>query len=170
MKLILCRHGEAEDFSKSGRDKDRELSEKGIQDIQKVAKFIRHSSLNINYIYYSPYRRTTQTSTIIQEIISNNIISIPTDNLLPDADYVNFLPEIKQHPNSAAILVIGHNPNITNLGADLIRDKSLYYNLIFLPGTTLAINVPRESFSQGQIIWMLSPNNLNFYSINNAGF
>ncbi|MCB1193774.1 MAG: phosphohistidine phosphatase SixA [Leptospiraceae bacterium] len=158
MKLILCRHGEAQDFSETGRDKDRQLSSKGLEDIQKIGKFISKSPLTVNYIYYSPYVRTTQTCNIIQESISKNVLSIPTNALLPDSDYMDILPELKQYTNSETILIIGHNPNISFLGAKLIRDESLYYNLIFLPGTTLVINVPKENFSRGQIIWMVSPN------------
>ncbi|MEM7183469.1 MAG: phosphohistidine phosphatase SixA [Spirochaetota bacterium] len=162
MKLIIARHGEAESFSSSGYDKDRSLTSKGESDIAKIGQFIANSPLTINRIFHSPYLRTRQTAEIICKQQENQELFAESSPLLtPSCDYVNFLPQLSGSSNSACVLIVGHNPDVSFFAARLIKDSSLQTALIFQPGTTIAINVAKEKFSQGQLIWCISPDFLS---------
>ncbi len=161
MKIILARHGEAENFSPSGYDKDRRLTENGIQDIRKMASFIRLSSLRVQHIYHSPYVRTRETAEIYAEELGITEVIESCDELAPENECSDLLCRLKPYSNSETFLLVSHNPGIGHFAAQLIQEDSLFTNLPFLPGTTLAINIAREKFSRGQIIWMISPSDLS---------
>lgn len=161
MKLILARHGEAENNSETGRDRDRKLTQQGREDIQKMGFFIKNSSLHVKHVFHSPYKRTTETGEIFAEIfgIPNEVSAC--DELAPESECENLLVKIKDYSNSDTILLVSHNPGIAQFAAQLIQNDALFPNLPFQPGTTLAINVARERFQRGQVIWMLSPSDLS---------
>ncbi len=161
MKLILARHGEALDFSSTGKDKDRELSSRGREDIHKMGRFIYLSSLRVTHIYYSPYVRTRQTAEIFAKELGITDLTESCDELAPGNVCEDMLYKIKNFSNSETILIVSHNPGIAHFAAHLIQDDALTPQLPFQPGTTIAINVAREKFAGGQIIWMISPNDLH---------
>lgn len=161
MKLILARHGEAEEQSITGSDSDRELTPQGKTDIQKMARFIQLSSLKVTHIYHSPYVRTRQTAEIFAQELGILELLESCDELAPGNVCEDILYKIKNFSNSEAILIVSHNPGIAHFAAHLIQDNTLAPHLPFQPGTTIAINVARERFQKGQIIWMISPNDLH---------
>jgi phosphohistidine phosphatase len=161
MKIIISRHGESEDFSSTGRDFDRKLTPRGKEEIIKMANFIKGSSLNVQHIYYSPYLRTKETANIYSEILNIKDSLELCDELAPNNDCMNLIYRIKDFSNSETILIISHNPGIALFASKLIKDESLYNCLQFSPGTTIAINIAKERFNSGQILWMLSPRDLS---------
>jgi phosphohistidine phosphatase len=162
MKLILARHGEADPLSLSGFDRDRPLGQKGIQDIKKMGAFLFSSSLKIKKIFHSPYLRTTQTAEIYYEQLKNkSIVLESTEDLAPEGECSNLFLKLKNFTNSDAFLLVSHNPGICCFAAKLINGTELTENFPFSPGTALAINIPKERFTRGQVIWMISPNDIN---------
>jgi len=165
MKIILARHGEAEEYSQSGRDRDRKLTSKGQEDIRKMGVFIKQSGMNVSQIFYSPYVRTRQTAEIFADVLGIPSSTQDCEDLAPSHECERILRILKDYTNSTTILAIGHNPGIAYFAAQLIQSDLLFPNIPFVPGTTIAINVPIENFQRGQIIWMLSPFSLdsNFF-------
>ncbi|MBK6608983.1 MAG: phosphohistidine phosphatase SixA [Leptospiraceae bacterium] len=157
MKLIIARHGEAESFSATGLDRDRKLTENGKTDLVKMANFIYNSPLRVTQILYSPYLRTQETADIYSSTLQFKGVATPADELLPSNDYSDLLPKLNQLSNSDTVLLIGHNPDVSFFAARLIRDESISRSLVFSPGSTIAINIAKENFLMGQIIWMISP-------------
>lgn len=157
MKLIIGRHGDAEPTSPTGLDRDRSLTEKGKSDIEKMGEFIFKSSLKVSHIFHSPYKRTTETAEIFAKNLQFDRTPMPADELLPSNDYTEIFPQLSKFTNSDTILLIGHNPDVSYFAARLIRDVSISRSFVFSTGTTIAINIPKENFSFGQLIWMISP-------------
>ncbi len=157
MKLIISRHGESETMSMTGKDRDRKLTETGISEISMMAKFIRASFLKPKCIIHSPYLRTTETAEIYAKGLSleNNFFS--SDSLAPDSEYEKIFPELEAFDNSDTILLVGHNPNVSYFAATLIENPNLSRSFQFATGATLALNIPKETFRRGQILWMISP-------------
>lgn len=157
MKLIISRHGEAENNSITGLDKDRPLSDKGRADILKMSQFIKHTPLKVNRIYHSPYLRTCQTADIYAESLGIIDHIEPLSDLAPAGDSSNMLSSFCKFSNSDTILVVGHNPDVSYLVAKLVMNEALASSFVFCPGATVAINVAREKLCKGQLVWMVSP-------------
>lgn len=160
MKIILVRHGEAENASGTISDSQRDLTDKGVSDIHKIGKFIKNSSLAVKQVYYSPYTRTKHTAEILSEELKYSCEMVPSDDLLAGKGCTDIISCLVNFTNSDTVLLVGHNPDITFFAAKLLGNSSAAANLIFQPGSTIAINVAREKFAHGQIIWAISPDNL----------
>lgn len=157
MKVIIARHGEAEATSSTGLDRDRHLTSKGREDIRKMAQFIQKTPLCVKYIYHSPYIRTKETAETFSEFLYGIEDVISDSCLEPMGEYHSLLPSLCTYTNSETVLIIGHNPEVSYFTASLVHDISLCKNFIFFPGTTIALNIARENFCRGQILWVISP-------------
>ncbi|MBL0953891.1 MULTISPECIES: phosphohistidine phosphatase SixA [Leptospira] len=160
MKIILVRHGEAENSTPTISDSQRELTDKGRSDIHKIGKFIKNSSLSVKQVYYSPYTRTKHTAEILSEELKYNGEMVASDDLAAGRGCTDIISCLVNFSNSDTVLLVGHNPDITYFAAKLLGNSSVAENLVFQPGSTIAINVAREKFNHGQIIWAISPDNL----------
>jgi phosphohistidine phosphatase len=98
---------------------------------------------------------------IAGEIFSEKLqfkgITTSANELLPANDYADLFPKLNQLSNSDTVMLIGHNPDVSFFAARLIRDESISRSFVFSPGTTIAINIAKENFLLGQIIWAISP-------------
>lgn len=157
MKLIICRHGESDITSASGFDRDRKLSDKGKNDIAKMAKFIQGTPIKVTKVYHSPYLRTIETAQIYSDILPGKLVPETSEFLAPSANYNDLLPGFCRYPNSETILIVGHNPDVSYFAANLLKSDSIASMFFFSPGATLAINVARENFCNGQLVWFVAP-------------
>ncbi|MCZ8157504.1 MAG: phosphohistidine phosphatase SixA [Leptospira sp.] len=160
MKIILVRHGEAEDPSSATSDQSRRLTEKGESDIHKIGRFIKSSPLKVSQVFYSPYTRTRLTAEILSKEIAFSGEPTSYDVLAAGARCSDILSCLVSLNNSDTVLLVGHNPDITLFAAELLGNASTSENLVFMPGSSIAINVAREKFAHGQIIWAISPDML----------
>ncbi|EOQ95309.1 phosphohistidine phosphatase SixA [Leptospira wolbachii serovar Codice str. CDC] len=160
MKIILVRHGEAENATPTISDTQRELTDKGISDIHKIGRFIKNSALSVKQVYYSPYLRTKHTAEILSDELKYNGEMLASDDLAAGKGCSDIISCLVNFTNSDTVLLVGHNPDITYFAARLLGNATVAENLIFQPGSTIAINVAREKFAHGQIIWAISLDNL----------
>jgi len=66
MKLFILRHGMT---AASDADERRELSEKGIEEVEKIVRLRRDDLLGVTRIYSSPMKRVKQTLQIAAGIL-----------------------------------------------------------------------------------------------------
>jgi phosphohistidine phosphatase len=115
MKTIyVLRHGKAKDGSLFGSDKDRKLNNTGKEQVQAVAKkFFEKQKTKMDCIITSDATRTEMTTNIVAtEIGCNNIVTAPT---LYNAPMEVYYKVITQQPDAYnSILIVAHNPGITN--------------------------------------------------------
>lgn len=163
MKLIIVRHGEAEKNSNSGLDRDRVLTEKGKSDINKMSNFFLRSPLKVGHIFHSPFKRTEMTAEIFSKKLSVSDVQ-PSDKLLPTENYLEICHDFDKFTNSDTVMIIGHSPDVSFLAAKLISPSNCLSacspSFVFSPGTTVALNIAKENFIKGQIIWIISPDYL----------
>jgi phosphohistidine phosphatase len=112
--LILMRHASA--FSDESNDLHRALSEKGVREAQETLKFLK--TFQINKALCSSALRTVETFNIIQSVLNINLVNIQPE--LYNASEADLLEHILyQRDQIETLLVIAHNPSITNLAISL---------------------------------------------------
>ncbi|ABJ79789.1 phosphohistidine phosphatase SixA [Leptospira borgpetersenii serovar Hardjo-bovis] len=156
MKIIIARHGEAETTSPDGTDRSRSLTSKGKADVLKMADFFK-IGFKITKIYHSPYERTTNTAKIYTDILHPERETESLDHLKAGQDMAQVCPIIREYSNSDTILLVGHSPDVSVFAEKLLGISGVGKSFLFSPGSALAINVPREKFHDGQIIWFVCP-------------
>ncbi|ADI30308.1 SixA phosphatase family protein [Methylotenera versatilis] len=116
--LILWRHAEAEDHSKSGADFDRVLTKTGHKDAAKMAKWLnQHLPANTEALC-SPAVRCLQTVAALQALSSINVEVV--DYLSVDSTPEIIASKVCNDDSSRTILIIGHQPNLGTLITKLL--------------------------------------------------
>jgi phosphohistidine phosphatase len=120
-QLLLLRHAEAEPAAPGTRDFDRILTERGRLEALEAGEAIATVHLKIDEVLVSPAQRTRQTLAIVVGKLGFNVPTelVPTLYLAsPDAMH-QALQGCRSTSNT--VLVVGHNPGISELAQQLSR-------------------------------------------------
>jgi len=129
MKLYVLRHADAEirDDEKFPDDVVRPLTKKGINKIGKVVTFLKAAGIKPDLIITSPTVRTLDTSKGIRKglkIPKDKLI--PIEALRPEGTRGQLISEINESYNVDALMIVGHEPNLSMLISQLISgDETL---------------------------------------------
>ena len=112
MYLYLVQHAEA--MSKDA-DLSRSLTEKGIEDVKKVAAFASGLNIEVHQILHSGKMRALQTAQLIADYLPPDMGVIGADGLLPMDDpaiWMERLPGMKDN-----VMLVGHLPYMAKLAS-----------------------------------------------------
>jgi phosphohistidine phosphatase len=122
VRIYLVRHGDAVPEEDAGSDRDRWLSPRGREAARVLGRLLREQALELDAIVASPLPRAVQTA---------ELLAATLDYLHPIATRRYLEPSA--HPRVAAgelaalggvVLVVGHEPSISALGAFLLGRPS----------------------------------------------
>tara|TARA_B100001057_G_scaffold9844_2_gene9250 strand:- start:3965 stop:4459 length:495 start_codon:yes stop_codon:yes gene_type:complete len=160
-KLIIIRHCKSSWSDLSLNDFDRSLNNRGVQDGNLMSKELSKKIDNIDLLISSSSKRTRLTADFFIELIKINKISF-IDELYHSSseNIINILKKISNTYES--IMVIGHNPGLTDL-----VNKLTSINLYNLPTCGVAIvnlNIENwdiiKNFSDYDLEWIKFPKQL----------
>ncbi|WP_420597649.1 SixA phosphatase family protein [Neptuniibacter sp.] len=123
MKFFLMRHGEAEAFAKT--DRDRKLTDQGETMIRERITALRASLSDIDCIVHSPYIRAHQTAHIVAELIGIDRIQ-NSELWIPEGRADEALSSVESFINSTPLFVT-HMPLISQVEALCVGDKGYPY-------------------------------------------
>lgn len=155
MKIILIRHGEAEN---AADDFNRHLTEKGKNDIKKISTLLNKTGWNFTGIYSSPVIRTKETASILQAQIhaKKQIIFQEKKELSPGLQPEHLNDLISETEGSNAALWVFHMPDVARIASWFtgMPESGFYIS----PGTAVALNVPPSApKSRSVIIFTMPP-------------
>ena len=151
MKLFILRHGMT---TEAETDEARELSEKGVAEVENVLALRLGELQDISAIYSSPLRRVTQTLAVSKRVLAN-------DNDIQESQYLRTgsrLDEIKSFAaemdlDGGDVLVSSHQSCTSILVLWLTGEDILISN-----GSLLCIDVIKAEQGGGNILWQESHN------------
>ena len=107
--LIIVRHGEAE--PKRDSDRERKLTEEGVNQARRAGKFLKLRGFKASYVATSPYVRAVQTA---KEIAGQLGVEVKEwEELEPNRDFRELarkLGEVKED-----LVLVGHEPFLSSL-------------------------------------------------------
>ena len=115
MKLFILRHGKAVNIKEGSKDFDKKLSEEGILQAIKIADYLKDKQ--IQQIIYSSATRTSETASIIDQII--HVDEIDFDDSLYLADSQTIKDVISEFGNKENLLYVGHNFGISDFTGEI---------------------------------------------------
>lgn len=119
MEIYLVRHGIAEDGATS--DFERRLTEEGAQKAQAVARVFRKRVNGVEAIFHSPLYRAQETA----EIFGREFHLEPQEMLgLKPTDHPELALQEIRNTKLDQILIVGHEPNLSQLAMLLIDGRS----------------------------------------------
>ena len=126
MNLFLLRHAEAVKLGAHGflNDRKRALNKVGIEQSEIVARAVIAMNLRFDVILCSTYLRAKQTAAILTQQCDFLPKPVYTASLAVEAKILTFIESIgKRYHSYDSILVVGHNPFLTELVSILISGQ-----------------------------------------------
>jgi len=114
MQIFFLRHANAgEPRLNPAKDEKRPLDKLGIEQSHDVGRMLAALDITVDAVISSPLRRATQTAAVVANEIGHEEKVIVDAALRPGGTYEQFQELLRRHSRKDAILVVGHNPNMT---------------------------------------------------------
>ena len=124
MDIYILRHGKAEERSSSIKsDAKRKLTITGKKELEEIAKGIKNFGISFDFIISSPLVRAVETAEIAAKYLFDKKITI-WDELKPESSVIDTQKKITDFSEYAKILLVGHEPHLSNLITSMISDDS----------------------------------------------
>jgi phosphohistidine phosphatase len=123
MDLYLLRHGIAVNAQDVAPGADRPLTDKGAKRMRKAARGLRRLGMKFEAILSSPLARAHQTATIVAEALGREADLSVVEALKPDHSPDELLSSLKDYDNCESVLLVGHEPLLSDTVSYLINAK-----------------------------------------------
>ena len=155
MNIYFLRHASAgETRLNPSKDDQRPLDEEGILQTRYVGRFLAAMDVNVDQIVSSPLKRARQTASIAaNELAYEREIKLE-DALRPQASFADFEAMLARYKRVESLLIVGHNPNLTEFLGRLISHKKLVAELEVKKGCVAKVEMSGRS---GKLVWMVPP-------------
>lgn len=150
MKLFLVQHGEA--HAKSV-DPDRPLTDRGIEDVDRLADFLDKAGVRIERVIHSGKLRALQTATRLADVIATGVEPEASGLLNPNDNPKAFDWQSESWDRNT--LIVGHLPFMARLVSHLVTGDENRSVVAYLPGSIVCLE-PDEN-ARWSINWMIRP-------------
>lgn len=150
MKLFLVQHGEQ---TPEHQDPKEPLSEKGIEDVIKVALFAKKAGITVDEIFHSVKLRAKQTAKILGEHISPHHAIEEKQNLKPMDDITFWLDSLEYYEGN--LMLVGHLPFMTKLASFLLAHSQDEEPVKFHQGGIVCIE--KDEHDEWHLLYAITP-------------
>ena len=133
MKIYVMRHGPAEDQAPTGRDFDRKLTTSGRTRTELVARELAKHGEEPKRILSSPLVRTLETAEVVIAALELDISPESREELAPGGDALSLVRELAAE-GARRVMLVGHEPDVSNLTAHLLPDWSRGFDKAMVVG------------------------------------
>lgn len=150
MKLYLVQHGEA--VAKEV-DPERPLSERGLDDTEKMARFLKRCGISVGRVLHSGKRRAEQTAQVLAAAILSGDQPETVAGIKPNDDVTSFAERLIDFHDDT--LVAGHLPFMAGLVTWLITGNNDRVTVAYKPGSVACLK--RQEDGSWLLEWMIRP-------------
>ncbi len=153
MHLYFLRHGKAEEYTVSKSDRERRLTQRGVEDAAALAAKLQALNVSFTAIYTSPYPRAAETAAIVAEGLGLSARLKATEELASGHFGMGDLQTLTAgHGANASLLFVGHEPDLSEVverltgGVCEMKTACLAY-----------VEADRAEPGRGVLQWLLPP-------------
>ncbi len=156
MRLGLLRHGVAHDAGPETefRDEPRELTDEGRRRMEVTATGIARLDLAFQAVVCSPLVRCVQTAEIVGGVLG--VQPRVAQTLRPGLHVHGLINVLLEYPEAEAVLVCGHQPDMSTVAADLVGGGWIE----FKKGALALIELPVLREHAGHLVALYPPSAL----------
>jgi len=157
--LYIMRHGlaVARGSVRFSDDAQRPLVPEGKEKMREIAVGLKRIGFEVDWIVTSPLVRAVETAKIIAESLDSSAPVDACEPMRPGGSPEDLMAFLAKRPSHIRVLVVGHEPDLSELAARLIG-AGTHANLGFKKGGCCMISfdeVPPKG--PGQLEWWLTP-------------
>jgi phosphohistidine phosphatase len=155
MILYFLRHASAgEHLLNPKKDEKRALDKEGIEQCGYMGRALAALEAQVDAIVSSPLKRATQTASLVgNELGYEGKLQIDA-GLRPAAGLADFRKLLEKYARQEAIMVVGHNPNLSQFLGAVISDSGCEASVELKKGAVAKVEMRRSS---GTLQWCLTP-------------
>ena len=155
MIIYFLRHASAgEHLANPKKDEKRALDKEGIEQCGYVGRALAALEAQVDVMVSSPLKRATQTASLVgNEMGYEGKLQIET-GLRPEATFSDFRKLVEKYARQEAIMVVGHNPNLSQFLGAIISDSGCEASVELKKGAVAKVEMRRSS---GTLQWCLTP-------------
>jgi phosphohistidine phosphatase len=136
------------------RDEKRALDKEGIEQCGYVGRALAALQVQVDTIISSPLKRCTQTAVLIGNELGYEGKLLMDAGLRPEAGLADFRKLLDKYARQEAIMVVGHNPNLSQFLGSVISETGCEASLELKKGSVAKVEMRRTS---GTLQWCLTP-------------
>jgi phosphohistidine phosphatase len=154
MRVYFLRHGQAcarADWK--GDDRERPLTEAGVELLHREAEAIKRLGLGLEVIVTSPYVRAAQTAEIVAEHLDMRGRLMREDRLAPGFGVGRLADILHENEMAGAVLLVGHEPDFSETIGGMMGGG----RVICKKGGLARVDLPDHSVRGGRLVWLIPP-------------
>ena len=129
MKLYLLRHATAELRGPTTPDRNRRLTNQGLEELREVVKALEKLKVAPDEVFASPYRRAWDTAVIAGRELRPGRKPTELSALMPAGNVNRLWTELKKYHAAKSVMMVGHEPLLSEFAAFLLNSPHLTINL-----------------------------------------
>jgi phosphohistidine phosphatase len=155
MILYFLRHASAgEHFVNPKKDEKRALDKDGIEQCGYIGRALAALDVQVDVIVSSPLKRCTQTASLVGNELGYEGKLQLDNGLRPEAGLADFRKILEKCAQQEAVMVVGHNPNLSQFLGSLISDSGCEASVELKKGAVAKVEMRRTS---GTLHWCVTP-------------
>ncbi len=155
MILYFLRHASAgEHFVNPKKDEKRALDKEGIEQCGYVGRALAALDVQVDVIVSSPLKRCTQTASLVGNELGHEGKLQIDNGLRPEAGLADFRKLLEKYSRQEAIMVVGHNPNLSQFLGTMVSDSGCEASVELKKGAVAKVEMRRAA---GTLQWCVTP-------------
>src|SRR5215831_18338553 len=142
MNIYFLRHASAgKSMVNSNKDDRRPLDEEGILQARYIGRMLAGLDIQVEQIVSSPLKRALQTASLVANELAFEAAIQLDDALRPDADLAHFQAMLAHFRKYDTMMVVGHNPSLTEFLSKTISGGSGAAHIDFKKGAVAKVEI-----------------------------
>jgi len=155
MIVYFLRHANAgQRLASPKKDEKRGLDKEGIEQCGYVGRALAALDVQVDTIIASPLKRSTQTAALVGNEMGHEGKLQIEPALRPESTFAEFRKLLEKYARQEAIMVVGHNPNLSEFLGRLISAAGCEAATDLRKGAVARVDLRRTS---GSLQWVLTP-------------
>src|SRR5262249_35018605 len=142
-------------YSPGKNDDKRSLDKTGEQQSHDVGRALALLDSELDAIISSPLTRAMQTAAIVADELGHKDKIVTEEGLRPEASYDEFTKLLTRYGERKAIMVVGHNPSMTEFLVEMLSGNSSREFIDFKKGAVA--KVEKAGDQPAVLKWCLTP-------------
>jgi phosphohistidine phosphatase len=155
MLLYFLRHASAgKSTMNPKKDERRPLDEEGMLQARYVGRLLTNLDVQVDQIISSPLKRALQTATLVANELAFEAAVQIDDALRPEAEFDQFQTMLSRYKKYDAVMVVGHNPSLTEFLSKSVSGASGSTQVDFRKGAVARVEMNGRT---GTLDWLVTP-------------
>ena len=155
MIIYFLRHASAgQRVANPSKDEKRALDKEGMEQCGYVGRALAALDVQVDTIISSPLKRSTQTASLIANELGYESKLQIEPAVRPEATFADFRKLLDKYSKQEAIMVVGHNPNLSEFLGRVISDTGCEASIVLKKGAVAKVEMRRNSAT---LDWCITP-------------